>query len=734
MVKQQKGAPLSKWKEFRQNLFASLKKVRRILSYFKPFWKNWILIFCLSLFLSGLTLINPLIIKFLIDDVLTAKNFMLLTLLMLFFIGINIISTVIKIITSYYSQKLSQGISYNVRNQLFEHLESLHLGFFFQKEVGDILTRLSEDVNGIEQFVSMIFNRTISNIYTLIIILIICLVLNWKLTVITLLVFPFYIVSQHYYAEKLRRIYAKLRKKYSDLLSFLEERLSAIDLIQIFDREPYELAAEKQKSRRIVGLELQSTFTSSLAENAIGFLTFIILLIVLWLGSREVIAGTMTLGALIALYAYLGGLFAPIEDFAGLYTDVQFSLVSADRVFQFLDTKPAITDQPKAYELPEIRGEIAFDKVNFAYPDGRGEFFAVKDINFIVAPGETIGLVGPSGAGKTTLLSLICRFIDPLHGNICLDGFDIREIRLASLRKNIGFVRQDVILFNTTIKENIFYGNPSAPMRNIVQAARAANLDDFIQPLPHRYDTPVGVRGMSLSAGQRQRIAIARTILKEPKILLLDEAASFLDPASELTVFENILRLFRDKTKIIVTNRISTLEKMDRIFMMHSGRIIEVGTFSELIKARGDFYKFYSYQIGGFTSFERRLEEEIRKAERYRHSIYLAGIKVTNMDYLVAYWGEREVIRILEHIALSISSNIPSGSFSIEDPKHRDIYYAALPGINNEEAESIVHHLCKDLIQRFPKVKFRHKIAKSGPGISIETLMKKSLPNNHAHS
>lgn len=568
------------------------RKALRIFKFFKPYWKMWLFLFLLSLFISMLGLANPLIIRFLIDRVLIAKSYELLTAVMVLFIALTLVGTGIRIATRYFYRKLELSMLYDVRNKLFEHLEHLDVGFFQRKKTGDLLTRLGSDISGIEEFISLVFNGFLANLLSFISIFSISLYLNWKITLMALIVIPFYIFSQRYYAGRLRGLYRITKRQFAGLMSFLEEKLSAMALVQLFGREEFELQQQKRRMNRIIEKSLETALISSYAGTVIGLLTFSALLFVLWYGGVQVIAGAMTLGSLIAIYSYLGGLFSPIEALASLYTDVQSSLVSVDRVFQILDIAPAVQEEPGAEELAPIKGSVIFDHVTFGYQHG---IPVLHNVNFQVAPGEVIGIVGASGVGKTTVANLIARLYDPVSGNVMLDGHNIRHARLASLRQRVGFAGQHVVLFNASIKENLLYGRPHrATMQEVEAAAKAALIHETVMALPRQYHTRIGERGMTLSGGERQRLALARLILKRPDLALLDEATSFLDSKTEERVMANLRRIFAGKTMFIIAHRLSTLDEANRIFVLKNGAIAEQGTFAELLEQKGEFFGLYN--------------------------------------------------------------------------------------------------------------------------------------------
>jgi len=682
-------------------------KSKRIFSFFTPYWKRWLILFLVSLLLSLLGLVNPLIVKFLIDRVFLEKAYDLLKNLMLVFVGLTLLATITRVITNYFYRKLELDIIYDVRNKLFHHLEALHLGFFQKKRLGDILSRLSSDIGGIEEFISLVFNGLIANLLTFIFILAISLALNWRMTVIVLFFIPLYLISQYYFGGKIRGFYKLLKRQGAILLSFLEEKLSAIFLIQLFGREDYELQREKTKMKEIISTSLKTSLTSSLASNIIALITFLALLFILWYGGYQVIIGMMSLGSLIAIYSYLGGLFSPLEALVGLYTAMQNSLASADRVFEILDIKPAVSEKIGAPKMPKIKGEIVFDNVSFAFNNEP----VLKNISFRINPGEVVAFVGASGSGKTTLVNLIARFYDPIQGAIFIDGRNIKEVDLQSLRKQIGLASQNVILFNASIRENMSYGHfESISWSEIKAAARDAEIDKVIELMPRKYMTRIGEKGMTLSGGERQRLAIARLILKHPQIIILDEATSFLDFETELRVMQNIRRIFTGKTIIIIAHRLSILEDTNRIFVLKNGSIVEEGKFKELIEKRGEFFRFYSYQIGGFNRFTEKLGYELDRALRERLPLAVIGFHIKNIASLISSLGEKGVLEILDGVIKEMDLILPPPYFSSQDLDRRELIYIVLPETDEDKANFIVSKLLSAIMKKFPDIKMSIKI------------------------
>ncbi|NYZ79623.1 ABC transporter ATP-binding protein, partial [Candidatus Micrarchaeota archaeon] len=401
------------------------------------------------------------------------------------------------------------------------------------------------------------------------------------------------VIIQKYYGRLIRKKYKSIRVSAADFLSFLQEKLSMIMLTKVFTREDYELTREKAKAKSLIKKELELTMTQSIMTATIAVITFAVMLFILWYGGVKVIAGAMTIGTLIAIYTYILQMFGPLETLVDINVSLQTTMVSVNRVFSFLDKKSEVIEKADAVELKNARGSIEFDNVFFTY-GGRGR--CIENVSLKIKPGERVAIVGPTGAGKTTLGSLITRLYDPQDGSVKIDGKDVRDLKIKSLRKNIGVVSQNTALFHTSIRENIAYGKPRSSKHEIIEAAKIAGIHDFIEKLPRGYETSVGERGAELSGGEAQRLAIARAALKNPAIIILDEATSSLDLETERRIQENLEKLTAGKTTIIITHRLTSVKNADRIVFMERGAIAEVGTFNALMKKKGRFYRMYETQ------------------------------------------------------------------------------------------------------------------------------------------
>jgi ABC-type multidrug transport system fused ATPase/permease subunit len=559
----------------------SWQKAKRILRYLGPYWWTELEILVCMCIAVALTLIDPLVIKALIDNVFIEKNYGLLKIIMIVLLGLYVVRGLFNMITAYLYNFAGQRIIFDIRSQLFQHLEKLHMGFYSQTRIGEIIARVNDDVASLQEIVTTAFVNLITDLLTVIAILAVLIYLDWKLTLVSLTVFPLFFFSIGYFSKRIRKRSKEVREKVADILSFFQETISGMKLIQSFVREKHEARRFLRKGKEMINLRINLALLGSFANAAAGFIVALGPALVLWYGGYRVMSGVLTIGGLVAFYTYVGHLFDPIVRLAQLNITMQTALASTDRIFEFLDIEPEIRDAPDAISLKKVRGDVSFEHISFSYRPGEP---ILDDISFEVKRGERLAIVGPSGVGKTTIINLLCRFYDPSKGTVKLDGADIRKIKLSSLRRQIGIVSQETFLFNSSIKENLRYGDLRSTDEEIMAAVEKANIHDFMAGLPEGYETLVGDRGMRLSGGERQRLSIARAILKNPKILILDEATSSLDSISENLIQKALQPLMRDRTTITIAHRLSTVIDSDRILVLSDGRIVERGSHWELLR------------------------------------------------------------------------------------------------------------------------------------------------------
>ena len=477
------------------------------------------------------------------------------------------------------------------RIKLFRHLHKLSLSFFVKRRTGEIVSRMTNDITTIENIITDLPATLLQQSIRLFGGIIIITYMNWKLTGLVLVLAPVLVIFARIFGRRLKKLSTEIQDKLAVSTTILEENISCIQVVKSFVREKLENERFGKALEDSYQSAKKRVIISSFFGPSIGFIAFSTSLILLWYGGREVILGAISPGELIAFILYATIIAGPMGSFARLYARVQEGIGASKRVFEILDMKGEVRDAPDAKPIPELTGKVEFDDVSFYY---REDQEVIKGICFSVEPGQTVALVGPSGAGKSTLVQLLHRFYDPVTGQIRIDGFPLESVQMASYWRQIGIVPQETILFGGTILENIEYAKPGVQKEALVLAAKAANAHNFIMECPDGYETVVGEKGIRLSAGQRQRIAIARAILKNPHILILDEATSALDNESELLIQDALERLMQDRTSFIIAHRLSTIHNADRIIVMDRGQIIESGSHVQLMQKEGLYHKLYT--------------------------------------------------------------------------------------------------------------------------------------------
>lgn len=493
-----------------------------------------------------------------------------------------------------YMAKAALRVAFHLRKQVYSHLQRLNISYFETAKAGDLSYRLTEDVDRVGEVVHKLFHDFIPCVLQLVAIPIYMISLNWQLTLATVIVAPLMGILIGWFGEKLRQFSLKSQNRVSDLSAILTEVFSGIRLIQAFAAENYEIARFSREAERTLKAKYSVEQLKAIQIPIIGFLEVLSVLTLLFVGAWQIANNNLTVAEFLSYLTAGGLLIDPIAHVTNNYNEFKQGEASVDRVFELLAIQPTVVEKPDAVLLPTVTGKVEYSSVSFAYKSGEP---VLKEISLLALPGEAIALVGASGAGKTTFVNLLPRFYDPHTGQILIDGVNIRDVTLDSLRRQIGIVPQETIMFSGTIAQNIAFGQDSFDMKDVENAAKIANAHQFINQLPDGYHTWVGERGVNLSGGQRQRIAIARAVLLNPRILILDEATSALDSESEALVQEALERLMEGRTVFIIAHRLSTVRRCDRILVLERGQIVESGTHEELLTFGRRYARFYAQQF-----------------------------------------------------------------------------------------------------------------------------------------
>jgi ATP-binding cassette subfamily B protein len=571
-----------------------MKIILRLMSFLKKHWAMWLLAFvCLSAS-TVFSLVIPKMLGNGIDTVLNSGRAATLIIAAGIILGSSALRGITGYGNRYFTQVISQRVAYDLRNHLYDHLQGLSFAYFDKAQTGQLMSRATVDIEAVRAFISMGLLQILQTAFLTIGISYLLISLDWRLALMTLAFVPLMAYRAVLTSRRLRPVWLKVQRLIASLGTTLQESLSGVRIVKSFAQEKAEDKKFADDSKKLYDVQIDAArivaFNTPLMVLLIGAPTAL----VLWYGGRQVIAGNLTIGGVVQFIMYLGMLAMPIRALGMVTNMYSRSMSAGERILEILDTTSQVKDKPDALVLDKLKGQVAFEDVSFSYAENAP---ALHSINFSVQPGQLVALVGASGSGKSTIINLILRFYDVSGGRITMDGIDIRDISLASLRKNIGTAQQDVFLFSTSIRNNIAYGMPDATIEQITAAAKAAQIHDFIMSLPDGYETWVGERGHTLSGGEKQRVTIARAILKNPSILILDEITSSVDAETERLIRRAVDELIKGRTTFIISHRLPIITNADLILVIRDGQIVERGKHQELMAGNTLYRKTYLSQL-----------------------------------------------------------------------------------------------------------------------------------------
>ena len=565
----------------------------RVLSYLRKYWFQELLVILCLLGVTGTNIVVPLFIRMIIDDVIVRMDYGLLLTITLAILSVTALRGFLAFAWRYATEYIAQKAVYNVRNQVYEVLQRQSFTFYDKMPTGELMSRVTSDVDLLRGFLAWGFPQLISIVAMFVGVFVITSSMSWRLTLLALSTAPIIFLIATRFARKIRPVFTTGQEKLAVINAVLQENITGVKVVRAFAKEDTEERKFSEKSTDYFNNNVKAAKIRAKHIPLMEFMSGLGTAFILLYGGIQVVSGEITIGTLVAFNSYLLLLLMPMRFLGFITAFIQRALVGAKRIFEVLDAIPEIKDKPNATDLSQIDGHVEFEDVSFSY----GQEPVLNKVSFEAKPGETIALLGATGSGKSSVISLIPRFYDVTGGQLTIDGHDVRDLKVESLRKHIGIVHQETFLFSTTIKENIAYGRPGATAEEIMNAAKAAEAHDFIASLPEGYDTLIGERGSTLSGGQKQRVAIARALLKDPGILILDDSTSSVDIETEYQIQKALQALLKNRTTFVITQRLSTIKNAHKIVVLDGGKIAEIGTHDELIEKDGLYRRIYETQL-----------------------------------------------------------------------------------------------------------------------------------------
>lgn len=596
------------------------KKDKTVLNMYKRMFfhvkGHWALLLVALVCLIGNSLLEfviPQLSRYTIDTVIPGKHYGALIWIALGVLGTALLLGLFSYLSSTTLAKVGQRAIFDLRNELYRHLQSMDMAFFDRNRTGDLMSRVTSDVGMLQQLVSSGMMQIATDLFTFTAVAIYMFYVDWQLTLIIMATFPIMLYTTRKFGKRIRTSFKTVQQSVAEVSNHLQDTLSGIRVIKSFANEDYESERFSARSETNMHANLRAVRLRAIFEPIIDILNNLGMVAVLVFGAWKTMNGDFTVGTIVAFLAYVRLLQNPIRHFSRILNTIQQSAAAYERIVEVLETKPDVTEKANAVQLPPIQGHVVFDDVSFSY---RNDVPVLQHFNLEFRPGQVVALVGHSGAGKSTVAHLIARFYDPQQGTISIDGYPLPDVTTKSLREQMGVVSQDIVLFNGTIRDNILYGKPGATDEEMIAAAKAANAHDFIASFPNGYHSEIGERGVKLSGGQKQRLSIARAILKNPRLIVLDEATAALDTESEHLIQEALGRLLAGRTCLVIAHRLSTIQSADQIVVIDQGTIAEKGTHAELIELNGKYRKLYDMQFPQEQAKEETSEQAPSQPQR----------------------------------------------------------------------------------------------------------------------